>query len=103
MTDHEIPINNSAGRLVYLLKKTIVMGQKNIHQAYISAVCEALELTTTAVNHSESLSNIFYLIHQVEKDLSLLTPTKIRNHKQTITELKNMVVLQKVLTNKIFL
>lgn len=91
MTDYEIPINNSAGRLVYLLKKTIEIGHKNGSLAYISVVCEALGLPTTAVNHSESLSNIFYLIHQVEKDLSLLTPTKIRNHKQTITELKNIV------------
>jgi hypothetical protein len=91
MTDYEIPINNSAGRLVCLLKKAIVTGQKNIQQQYISAVCEALELPINPVNHSESLSNLFYLIHQIEKDLALLTPTKIKNHKRTITELKNII------------
>jgi hypothetical protein len=65
MTDYEVSINNSAGRLVCLLKKTIVMGQENENQTYISAVCEALELPATAVNHSESLSNLFYLIQNL--------------------------------------
>jgi hypothetical protein len=91
MTDYEIPTNNSAGRLVCLLKETIVMGQKNATQTYISSVCQALGLSNTAVNHSESLSNLFTLIHQVEQDLHLLTSTKIKNHKQTITELKDIV------------
>jgi hypothetical protein len=91
MTDHEIPTNNSAGRLVYLLRKTIIVGQKNADQAYICAVCEALGLSTTHVNQSESLSSLFTLIHQVQQDLHLLTSTKIKNHKKTIAELKNIV------------
>lgn len=91
MTDHEIPINNSAGRLVCILKKTIEIGAKNRDKAYISNVCEALKLQDNNVNRTESLSNLFAVIHQLEKDLSLLTPIKVKNYQQTIKELKHLI------------
>ena len=91
MADCEVPINNSAGRLVDLLKKAIKIGDKNKDRLYISSICEAIGLQDTPTNRTESLSNLFYLIHQLEKDISLLSPTKIKNHQQTITEIKNSV------------
>ena len=93
MTDYEVPINNSAGRLVYLLKKAIEIGNssKNRDRLYISSICEAIGLPDNPTNRTESLSNLFYLIHQLEKDISLLSPTRIKNHQQTITEVKNSV------------
>lgn len=91
MADCEVPINNSAGRLVYFLKKAIEIGNKNRDRLYISSVCEAIGLQDNPTNRTESLSNLFYLIHQLEKDISLLSPTRIRNHQQTIAEVKNSI------------
>lgn len=91
MIEHEIPINNPAGRLVILLKKAIDIGKMNGDKLYISHICEATGIKDTAGNRVESLSNLFYLIHQVEKDLPLLTKIKAKNHKKTITELKTFV------------
>ncbi|MEL6440009.1 MAG: hypothetical protein AAFQ80_12235 [Cyanobacteria bacterium J06621_8] len=91
MTNYDVPINNSAGRLVFLLKKAIENGSKTKDKLYISAICEALGLTNNPTNRAESFSKLFYLIHQLEIDLSLLSPTKIKNHKETITQLKQII------------
>ena len=91
MTDHEIPTNNSAGRLVVILKKAVEIGVQKGDKLYISTICEAIGLTDNPTNRAESLCNLFSLIHQLESDLLLLKPTKIKNHKQTITELKGLI------------
>lgn len=94
MTDNPIAVTNSAGRLVSLLRETASIGmQSSNNSPYIYYVCSALGLDVSNESQTESFSLFFNLINQTEKNLLLLTPTKIKNHRTTLNNLRTLLFL----------
>ena len=94
MTENQILLNNSAGRLLSILKDTAKIGNASVvsasnrNRAYMSVICEATKVKDTPINRAETLQKLFNLLNDIEEDLLLLTPIKRKNYQVTLNTIK---------------
>lgn len=91
MSDPEIPINNSAGRLVNFLQKARSISLANRNTGFISVVGKVIKTPSDDYHALETVSVVFTMIRELEFDIKKLPPIKQKNYAIKIRRLKQVI------------